>query len=445
MDLPHALAALGLGPTATLEEAQQQYRLLSKRWHPDRFAGDATAVADAMSQTRLLKEAVSVIEAHAGTSRTAGGEKTVGERFDDTEQFGRRLTRHEIEEMSQAIGTESWAMFIGKSSSSHSRHSLLVFRFCVSGDRCPAGVKSQGTTTLWALGSWRWRRFLADGSFVPSGRGPTDDADEADALRPAERGQGDRMGIIAIGDVHGNISALNDLLAQVEREIASDDAVVFLGDYIDRGAHSRDCIDRILDFRNARQANVVCLCGNHDEWLRRTRRDYRAHTWLLATDAFATIRSYSAEAAEALQRAVAAAGAAVYGDDCDLPYGDFFDAMPETHLEFFETLGDRYQSGDCICVHGGVNPQVPGLRDQSRHDVIWGGPGFPDQYAGPETVLYGHRNNAVVDDEGWPSPRMAGRTIGIDTISHGVLTAFRWPDGHVFQSARYREGARERM
>jgi hypothetical protein len=30
-----------------------------------------------------------------------------------------------------------------------------------------------------------------------------------------------------------------------------------------------------------------------------------------------------------------------------------------------------------------------------------------------------------------------GRTIGIDTISHGVLTAIRLPDERVYQSGRY--------
>ena len=34
-------------------------------------------------------------------------------------------------------------------------------------------------------------------------------------------------------------------------------------------------------------------------------------------------------------------------------------------------------------------------------------------------------------------PAIAGRTIGIDTISHGVLTAVRLPGGDIFQSARY--------
>jgi hypothetical protein len=52
--------------------------------------------------------------------------------------------------------------------------------------------------------------------------------------------------------------------------------------------------------------------------------------------------------------------------------------------------------------------------------------------------VYGHRNNAVVSADGWPSPAILGRTIGIDTISHGVLTAVRLPDGRVFQSARFK-------
>jgi len=31
-----------------------------------------------------------------------------------------------------------------------------------------------------------------------------------------------------------------------------------------------------------------------------------------------------------------------------------------------------------------------------------------------------------------------GNTVGIDTISHGVLTAIRMPDRRVFQGGRYR-------
>jgi hypothetical protein len=34
-------------------------------------------------------------------------------------------------------------------------------------------------------------------------------------------------------------------------------------------------------------------------------------------------------------------------------------------------------------------------------------------------------------------PALRGRTIGLDTISHGVLTAIRLPDRRIFQSGRH--------
>ena len=52
--------------------------------------------------------------------------------------------------------------------------------------------------------------------------------------------------------------------------------------------------------------------------------------------------------------------------------------------------------------------------------------------------MYGHHDNATLNADGWPGPTTIGRTIGIDTISHGVLTAIRLPDGTPFQSARHR-------
>jgi hypothetical protein len=51
--------------------------------------------------------------------------------------------------------------------------------------------------------------------------------------------------------------------------------------------------------------------------------------------------------------------------------------------------------------------------------------------------VYGHWDNAALEADGWPAPKIVGRTIGLDTIAHGVLTAVRLPDQRVFQSARY--------
>ena len=55
--------------------------------------------------------------------------------------------------------------------------------------------------------------------------------------------------LFAIGDIHGNVRALNDLLEKILPQMSSDDTLVFLGDYIDRGPNVRDCIDRIIDLK----------------------------------------------------------------------------------------------------------------------------------------------------------------------------------------------------
>ena len=89
--------------------------------------------------------------------------------------------------------------------------------------------------------------------------------------------------------------------------------MVFLGDYIDRGPDSRGCIDAILSFRRETCAEVVCLRGNHEDWLLRTQTDYARHSWLLGMEALDTVRSYSPEAERTLRDAIAEAGLQLYG------------------------------------------------------------------------------------------------------------------------------------
>jgi serine/threonine protein phosphatase 1 len=245
------------------------------------------------------------------------------------------------------------------------------------------------------------------------------------------------MAIIAVGDIHGNLPALDDLLDQILVEAAAEDTVVFLGDYIDRGPDSRQCVDAILRFHRETRAEVVCLLGNHEDWLLRTLRDHTRHSWLLGMEGFDTIRSYSADAAEALREAVSKAGPELFEGRRTLPYEVFFDRMPHDHIRFFENLRVFHQSAHVVCSHGGVDPRIASVQQQGRDALIWGAGSFPHGYEGVETVVYGHHNNATLNGHGWPTPTIVGRTIGIDTISHGVLTGIRLHDRKVFQSARF--------
>ena len=245
------------------------------------------------------------------------------------------------------------------------------------------------------------------------------------------------MPIIAIGDIHGNLVALNDLLSQILSQVSESDTIVFLGDYIDRGPDARGCIDRILELKQKAPCSVVTLRGNHEDWMLRSFADYRCHSWIFGMEAFDTIASYSAKAARMLREEIEHLGAKLYLEKARLPYDIFFDVVPQDHLDFFTKLRYSHVQEGIICVHGGVDPRAEDLGLQHPQTLLWGGTGFPEDYSGAEKVIYGHRNNAVLDHNGWPGPIiMSNGTYGIDTIAHGILTAIRLPDEHTFQSAR---------
>jgi calcineurin-like phosphoesterase family protein len=242
---------------------------------------------------------------------------------------------------------------------------------------------------------------------------------------------------IAVGDIHGFLAPLIDLLARLRAEVTADDTVVFLGDYIDRGPDSKGCIDAILAFEQDIAGTVVCLRGNHEDWLLQTLGDFCRHSWVIGMDGYDTIRSYSPDAARIIRDAQRAAGLSAYLERVPLPYNVFVDSIPKAHRTFFERLQTYYRGADGICVHAGLDVTVVQLEDQDPHVCMWGTDTFPEEYVGDEIVAYGHLNNATLDDDGWPGPRIIGSTIGLDTISHGVLTAMRLSDRRLFQSAKH--------
>ena len=61
-----------------------------------------------------------------------------------------------------------------------------------------------------------------------------------------------------IGDIHGEIDLLDSLLKHILK--SDPHQIVFVGDYIDRGSHSREVVDRIMSL----EVPVSCLMGNHE-------------------------------------------------------------------------------------------------------------------------------------------------------------------------------------
>jgi serine/threonine protein phosphatase 1 len=251
------------------------------------------------------------------------------------------------------------------------------------------------------------------------------------------------MATYAIGDLHGEARALDGVLRQFERTLTPADTVVLLGDYVDRGPDSKGCVDRILELRTSSPATVVTLMGNHEDWMLRARADNTHHSWLLAMEAWPTIASYSQTVADELRRHARELRDRLYVDQLPLPYDLFFDALPAAHLEFFTSLALFHRTPEAVLAHAGVDPGYGSPEKQPQSALVWAKSGrFPDEYVGPDLVVYGHHNDARHDEHGDLKLATGSHCIGIDTIKHGVLTAIRLPGRKLFRADR--SGAKTR-
>jgi predicted phosphodiesterase len=81
-----------------------------------------------------------------------------------------------------------------------------------------------------------------------------------------------------ISDIHGNIAALQEVLADIEKQHV--DEIICLGDIVGYGAEPEACLDQI------REKTSMCLKGNHDDALLTRPRHFNA----VAADAIFKIR-----------------------------------------------------------------------------------------------------------------------------------------------------------
>ena len=66
-----------------------------------------------------------------------------------------------------------------------------------------------------------------------------------------------------IGDIHGDLDAVDRVFSLLG---SPDTVLVFLGDIVDRGPASSECLERILRAKAERPDHVFLLMGNHEAW-----------------------------------------------------------------------------------------------------------------------------------------------------------------------------------
>lgn len=213
----------------------------------------------------------------------------------------------------------------------------------------------------------------------------------------------------AIGDVHGCLRLLDELLVTIE---ADDRArgpartfVVLLGDLVDRGPDTCGVLERLSNWRPA-WATPVFLMGNHEEF-------------------FLSVLDGDAD--------LVANWLTFGGAECAASYGltdgwmlnastqgiaqEFYRRVPRAHADFVRGFGDSFRFGDYLFVHAGIRPGRS-LEDQVPKDMRWIREGFLDDRSDHGVVVvHGH---TIVE-----APEERANRIGIDTGAYkgGPLTA----------------------
>ena len=70
------------------------------------------------------------------------------------------------------------------------------------------------------------------------------------------------MRTFAIGDIHGGLKALIQVLNQLE--ITEKDTLIFMGDYVDGWSESAQVVDFLIHL--SKKINCIFIKGNHDVW-----------------------------------------------------------------------------------------------------------------------------------------------------------------------------------
>ena len=206
---------------------------------------------------------------------------------------------------------------------------------------------------------------------------------------------------IAVGDIHGCSIAFNALLEAVR--LHTNDTLVILGDFIDRGPDSRGVLERLIELQD--RCRLVPLLGNHEEMFLEARDGKSRPMFWKDVGGQEMLESYDGL------------------DDCQ--------DIPREHIDLIKNCQIFFETDTHIFVHAGVAPNLP-MEHQSATDMLWRPlePAEEAPHFSGKTAVVGHT----------PQPDGQVLDLGflkcIDTLCHagGWLAALDVQSGKVWQS-----------
>jgi len=209
--------------------------------------------------------------------------------------------------------------------------------------------------------------------------------------------------IYAIGDIHGCYDKLLKLMEKILKFYdPAKDALVFLGDYIDRGPDSFSVTEYLIGLKR-QIPDIVFLKGNHEEMFGQYLLGLDRSSYL-ANGGRQTLESYMAHNS-----------------------GGSVQTVPREHLHFYSSLSLYYTSEEYIFVHAGIREKIP-LENQTSEDLLWIRSHFVrSTYNFGKQVVFGHTP--------FPEPLVQKNKIGIDTgaVYGNRLTCVKLPEMEFYQ------------
>jgi len=179
----------------------------------------------------------------------------------------------------------------------------------------------------------------------------------------------------AIGDIHGQLHKLKGLI----EKLPIDDTcqLVFVGDYIDRGEYSFEVIEYLINLY--KRYNCVFLKGNHEDMFINFMFG-ESDDMFVCNGGDSTIQSYKNN-----------------GYDISQFVEYQRRNLPITHVNFYKSLKNYYETDDYIFVHAGLLPKNIPLSEQPIDILLWERYDFINSdFDWGKKVIFGHTPNKEI-------------------------------------------------
>ena len=194
---------------------------------------------------------------------------------------------------------------------------------------------------------------------------------------------------LVISDIHGMYQALRDLLRAVRYE-PSQDALICLGDSIDRGPDSRKVVEFFMKLKKDHGPRVILLKGNHEDMC------VVANTGGLIGGADAK--------------------SLWHVNDGDVTLASWDKNIPPDVILFMDALPLYHEDEDFIFVHAGIDP-ARSLADTDPYVFLWSRNALP--HMSGKIVVAGH----TIQDTGVTFDVRAN-TLFVDTGACGAVFGY---------------------